>query len=287
MPELPDVENFRRYLERHALRKRIEAVEVRSTKIVKGLSGAALARGLRGRSFEGTRRHGKHLFAALDEGGWLGFHFGLTGRFVFFDESAGDDAHRAADRGAERGDIAHEDPKHDRVRFDFPGGEHLAFVDQRLFGRIERVNDADEYIRKKKLGPDALSVGEKIFRERLAPKHGALKAVLMDQSVVAGIGNLYSDEILFQAKRHPKTPAERLDDKGAKGLFRVMRRVLGTAVEKGAGAEDFEGRLPKRWLLPNRRKGAPCPICGGEVATLKLQGRTAYFCPACQPAPRR
>jgi formamidopyrimidine-DNA glycosylase len=154
-----------------------------------------------------------------------------------------------------------------------------------MFGRIEWVDDVDEYIRKKRLGPDALTVDEKTFRERLARKRGALKAVLMDQAVVAGIGNVYSDEILFQAKLHPKTAAESLDAKALKRLHRTARRVLETAVEKGAGAEDLERRVPKRWLLPKRRKGAACPVCSGKVAALELQGRTAYFCPACQPAP--
>jgi formamidopyrimidine-DNA glycosylase len=266
MPELPDVENFRRYLERHVRGKKIEAVEVRSAKVLKGISGAKLGRRLEGRSFERTRRHGKHLFAALDDGGSLGFHFGLTGCFAFFREG--------------------EDPKHERVRFDYHAGEHLAFVDQRMFGRIEWVDDADAYIRKKRLGADALTVDEKSFLARLERKRGALKAVLMDQSVVAGVGNVYSDEILFQAKLHPKTPAESFDAQALKRLYRTMRRVLETAIEKGAGAEDLERRVPKRWLLPHRSKGAACPVCGGKVAALKLQGRTAYYCPACQPAAR-
>ncbi|HEU4618131.1 MAG TPA: DNA-formamidopyrimidine glycosylase family protein [Gammaproteobacteria bacterium] len=268
MPELPDVENFRKLLVRHALHKKIEHVEVGSAKILEGVSARELARKLEGRSFEGARRHGKHLFAALDEGHCVGFHFGLTGRFVYFKDGE-------------------EDPRHDRLRLDFPHREHFCFVDQRLFGRVEWIDDPDEYIRKKKLGPDALSIGEQAFREALAARRGALKPALMDQTLLAGIGNLYSDEILFQAKLHPKTPASDLDGKAIKRLYRVMRRVLETAVEKGAGAEeDLERRLPKGWLLPHRKKGGECPRCGGKIATLKVEGRTAYFCPACQPAPR-
>ncbi|HEX7080634.1 MAG TPA: DNA-formamidopyrimidine glycosylase family protein [Gammaproteobacteria bacterium] len=268
MPELPDVENYGRYLERHGLNKRIDDVTVASAKILKGVSAAELRRLLKGHRLKRTRRHGKRLFAATDDGRWLAFHFGMTGRFDHFRDGE-------------------EDPKYDRVRFDFAGGEHLAYVNPRLLGRIELAGDADEFIRGKALGPDALAVDEKTFRERLARKRGAIKSVLMDQSVVAGIGNVYSDEILFHAKLHPRTPVDDLDDRALKRLYREMRRVLATAVRKGAGAEDFEQRAPKGWLLRRRKKGESCGACGGKVATLKMHGRTAYFCPTCQPEGRR
>jgi formamidopyrimidine-DNA glycosylase len=266
MPELPDVENYCRYLKRHGLHKKVEGVTVNSAKILKGVSGAELARRLKGHSLESARRHGKHLLAEVDEGHYLAFHFGLTGRFAHFTDGE-------------------EDPRHDRLRLDFPRGEHLAFVNQRLFGRVEWVDDAEEFIRGRQLGPDALSLDEKSFRERISAKRGALKSALMDQSVLAGIGNIYSDEILFHAKLHPKVSPADLDDKALRRLYREMRRVLETAVEKGAGAEDFERRLPRTWLLPHREKGADCPRCDGKIATLKVQSRTAYYCPSCQSAP--
>ncbi len=241
---------------------------VTSAKVLKGVTGSALARRLEGHSLESVRRHGKHLLAATDDGHFLAFHFGMTGRFAAF--SDGED-----------------DPKHDRLRLDFPQGEHLAFVNQRLLGRIEWVEDAEEFIRRRGLGPDALALDEKTFRERLGAKRAALKAVLMDQSVLAGIGNVYSDEILYHAKLHPKLTAADLDDKRFKHLYREMRRVLETAVERGAGAEDLEKRVPRTWLLANRHEGAGCPLCGGKIATLKAGGRTAYFCPACQAEPAK
>jgi len=263
VPELPDVENYGRFLKRHGLHKRIDGVKVTSSKILKGQSAAGLGRALKGRKLERTRRHGKHLLAALDDGRWLAFHFGMTGRFDHFRDGE-------------------EDPKYDRLRLDFAGGEHLAYVNKRLLGRVEITGDADEFIRGKSLGPDALSLDEKTFRARLRGKRGALKSVLMDQTVLAGIGNVYSDEILYHAKLHPRAAVDDLDDRALKRLYRQMRRVLETAVEKGAGAEDFEGRVPKGWLLANRRKGADCPRCDGKVAVLKMQGRTAYYCPGCQ-----
>jgi formamidopyrimidine-DNA glycosylase len=268
MPELPDVENYCRFLKRHALHKRILGAHVAAPKILEGVSSAELSRKLEGRQLESARRHGKHLLAALDDGHALAFHFGMTGRFVDFKNGE-------------------QDPKHDRLRLDFGNGEHFAFVDQRLFGRVQWVADADEFFLDKQLGPDALAMDEKEFRERLYAKHGTLKSALMDQSLVAGIGNVYSDEILYHARLHPQTPAAALDDEAVKRLFREMRNVLKTAVKDGAGAEDFERRLPNDWLLPHRSKGADCPRCGGKIAALKMQGRTAYFCPSCQPAPKR
>lgn len=263
MPELPDVENYGRYLERHGLHKRIDGVAVGSAKILRGISGRELGRMLEGHSLERTRRHGKHLLAAVDDGRWLAFHFGMTGRFAHFREGE-------------------PDPEHDRLRFDFSGGEHLAFVNQRLFGRVELVADAEGFIRGKKLGPDALAVDERTFRERLHAKRGAVKSALMDQSLLAGIGNVYSDEILYHANVHPGTPASKLGDRESRRVYRQMKRVLQMAVDKGAGTENVERRVPRTWLLPHRKRGADCPRCGGKVATLKMQSRTAYFCPGCQ-----
>lgn len=266
MPELPDVENYGRFFKRHALHKRIDGIEVGSAKILKGVSAAQLARLLRGHELEGARRHGKHLLAELDDGRWLAFHFGMTGRFDRFRDGE-------------------PDPKYDRLRLDFEGGEHLAYVNKRLLGRVEVTDDADEFIRSRDLGPDALGVDEKTFRERVGAKRAVLKSVLMDQSVLAGIGNVYSDEILFHARLHPRTAVDSLSARDLGRVFRQMRRVLETAVEKGAGDEDFEGRVPKGWLLPHRRKDEKCPRCGGKIEALKMQGRTAYVCPKCQPEP--
>lgn len=267
MPELPDVENFTRYLKRHGLDKRIEAVAVTAPRILKGVSAEALQRALKGRKLESAQRHGKHLLAAVDDGHWLAFHFGLTGRLEHFESDAAD-------------------PEHDRLRLDFTGGEHLAFVNQRLLGAVEWTEDADEFIRAKKLGPDALALTERRFHDALRTKRGTVKAALMDQSLVAGIGNIYSDEILYHARLHPRTPTGDLDDKALRRLYRQMRRVLRMAVDKGAGTEDVERRVPRTWLLPRRRKGADCPRCGGKIAALKVQSRTTYFCPRCQPPPR-
>lgn len=268
MPELPDVENFGRYLRRTAMRKRICAVEVGSAKVLRGVSGKALKRVLRGHCLCDTRRHGKMLFVAFGDCGWLAIHFGMTGRLKYFKHLA-------------------DDPKHDRLRLDFDNGYHLAYENQRLFGWVRLIDDPDAFIASEGLGPDALdpSLDEEGFAKRIRHRKGALKSALMDQKLLAGIGNVYSDEILFQARLHPRRQARELSDAQISKLFGTLRRVLSVAIDKGAGTGAVETRLPAGYLLPHRHPGAPCPRCGGEVTTLKSSGRTAYLCPRCQPPP--
>ena len=266
MLELPDVENYKRYLSATALHKRIQNVEIGSTKVLRGISSRALKSALRGRSMEGTRRHGKHLFAALEDGKWLAFHFGMTGRLAYF---------KSLD----------EDPEHDRLRLDFDNGYHLAFVNQRLFGRVGLIADPDAFIRSENLGPDATdaSLDQVAFKQLMRERKGRIKSALTDQTLLAGIGNIYSDEILFQARLHPDTSVQSLSDKELGSLYRTTRRVLKVAIERGAGSEELVDRLPSTYLLPRRQVGQTCPRCGGAIKTLKVAGRTAFYCPRCQP----
>lgn len=267
MPELPDVEIFRRHLAHSSLKTRIDRVAVSEPRVLEGVSARTLASRLRGRRLMTTRRHGKHLLVALDRGGWLTLHFGMTGDLQSFKDMA-------------------DEPAHDRVRFDFADDHHLAYVNVRLLGRVGLTDDADEFVRKEELGPDALDHGFdlKAFKKALEGRRSAVKAALMDQSVLAGVGNIYADEILFQARLHPKTPVDRLDPKALGRLFRALKRVLETAVNRGAGSERFLERLPSTYLLRRREDGAPCPRCKGRIKAIKVSGRTSYLCPRCQPA---
>ncbi|MGO8915503.1 MAG: zinc finger domain-containing protein [Stellaceae bacterium] len=109
----------------------------------------------------------------------------------------------------------------------------------------------------------------------------------MDQTIVAGIGNIYSDEILFQARLHPRSRADHLDRGALKRLFSKTRSVLRTAIRRGGGSGQMLERLPRGFLIHQRKKGGRCPRCGGAIAAIKFSGRTAYYCPNCQPVPRR
>jgi formamidopyrimidine-DNA glycosylase len=268
MPELPDVELYKRYLDEHALRQTIERVAVNDARILGDLPAEAFVSRLTGNRFEASRRHGKHLLVRLQKGGCLTLHFGMTGDLVYFRDAA-------------------DDPPYDRVRFDFAGGRHLAYVNRRMLGRVGLADDADEFIRDAELGPDALDppFDLKAFAQAIEGRRRDVKSVLMDQALIAGIGNIYADEILFQARLHPHKPVTSLDDRERTELFRQIKQVLETAIDRSAGAEQFLERLPGDYLLPHRDQGGECPRCGSPIAALKAAGRTSYYCPRCQPAP--
>jgi formamidopyrimidine-DNA glycosylase len=260
MPELPDLEVFKRYVDSTSLHQKIETIEVKNGKILGDVSVGGLKRGLEGRKFESTRRHGKHLFVELGDGRWLLLHFGMTGGLKYYKD-------------------ADEEPAHTRVLISFRNGYHLAFDDQRLFGKVDLIEDPDGYIQEHKLGLDPLDLDFPAFRERLEGRRGGTKATLMNQRVFAGIGNIYSDEILFQVRLHPKTSVGRLDEGSIHDLHEQTRRVLRAAIERGADP----GGLPESFLLPHRQEGADCPRANGKIQKTKAAGRTAYYCPTCQP----
>lgn len=259
MPELPDVEVYKRQFDRLALRHRIADAAVGSERILEQLSGRGLVSHLRGHRFERSRRHGKYLFGGLDDHAWIVFHFGMSGRFESF-------------RG--------QPPKGTQLVLDFDEGTHLALVMPRKLGRLGLTVDPDEYIASKELGIDALDRKLTFDRFRiLAREHsGMVKCWLMDQSIMAGVGNIYADEILFQAGLVPQRKLEELDDSALKQLYSTMHEVLATAIRHSADPAN----MPDAFLLPRRKEGAPCPRCGGTVARAAACGRTAYYCPNCQ-----
>ena len=258
MPELPDVEYFRIYLDATSLHKTIDTVEARAPRILEEVTEAQLRSVLEGRSFQSTRRHGKYVFVEIDAGAekWLVMHFGMTGRLAYF-KDIGDD------------------PKHDRLLIGFENGYFLAFVNQRKFGHIAVAGSPEVFAKAKGLGPDALSIGREDFVARLGERRGSAKTTLMNQKVLAGIGNIYADEILFQTGVHPKTPVNALDEDMRERLHSVMEDVLHTAIAVLRRHEDF----PESFLIPQRHEGGVCPLDGTLLETLELSGRKAYFCP--------
>jgi formamidopyrimidine-DNA glycosylase len=259
MPELPEVQNFKRCLDATSLHQRIIGVDVRSPYILKGVSGRELARRLKGRCFESSCRHGKHLFVRADHDLWLRLHFGMTGSLHYFKHQE-------------------QAPKHTRVLFVFANAHCLAFEDQRKFGEIGLIEDVNEFLKKRALGPDALDITLSQLREIFGKHRGAVKTILLNQKLIAGIGNIYADEILFRARIHPATQASALKDKTVSKLFRAGRDILKKAIEAKADMD----RMPKSWLLPHRGKGGKCPRCGRELKSATIGGRTAWFCAHCQ-----
>jgi formamidopyrimidine-DNA glycosylase len=156
-----------------------------------------------------------------------------------------------------------------------------------MLGRIGLADDADAFFRDEKLGPDALDPAFDLaaFEQAIDGRRRDVKSVLMNQALIAGVGNIYADEILFQARLHPHTPVTSLDERQRAELFAQLKKVLKKAIASGAGAEQSLERLPDDYLLSHRDKGGKCPRCGGPIATLKAAGRTSYYCPRCQRAP--
>ena len=227
--------------------------------MLKGVSARELARRLKRRRFESSRRHGKHLFVRVDDDLWVRLHFGMTGFLRYF-------------KGNERA------PGHSRVVFVFTKNYRLAFDDQRMFGEVGLIENVNEFLKKRALGPDALDVDLVKFKNILMEHRGTVKSILLNQQLIAGIGNLYADEILFRARMHPATEAARLSDKPLRRLFHATRHVLERAI---ALKTDFN-RLPKSWLLTHRGKRGRCPRCGRALKSATIGGRTSWFCAHCQ-----
>lgn len=261
MPELPDVEQFRRFFAAHATGKAVAAVEA-DPAILRNVSADALAAALQGRRFEEPFRHGKWL-AAPSDGPALLLHFGMTGDLIW----SGDEPDRH---------------RHDRLILGFVEGGELRYRNMRKLGGVWLAHDQEELdVILGRLGPDALALPRKEFLERLGRRRGAIKAALMDQRLFAGIGNIIADEVLWHARLHPKRTIESLDDAERRALYTRMGNVLREAVDRF----DY---LPRKrsWLSHVRGEpGARCPRCRTPLAKTVVGGRTTYFCPTCQPLP--
>jgi len=262
MPELPEVETYTRYFARHALCQRIVRVDVRDERILGEIRRDAFVRKLKGREFTSARRHGKHLFAATsgvafasasgEAGPWLHLHFGMSGDLTY---------------GA---DV----PRFARVVFELEGGAKLSFEDMRLFGVADLVADPDAFIRDRGLGPDPLNLSADRFAQLLDRRRGAAKSLFMTQEVIAGLGNLYVDEILFQTSIHPRRPVDRIRPPEVRAVYTAMKRILRETIARHAR----ESELPRNYLIHHREEGERCPRCGGTIRRTVVFGRTTYFC---------
>jgi formamidopyrimidine-DNA glycosylase len=255
MPELPSVEIFKRYFDGTSLHQPIKDVKVISPEILVNTNSKEMVRSLKGHEFKGSYRYGKYLFAKLSNELFLIMHFGMTG-FLQYSGFNG------------------ETSRHPRLNIYFSNGNHLSFDDARKFGKLGITSDVEEFIKNRRLGPDALDINYKKFRERFKNRKGMIKPLLLNQNVIAGIGNLYADEILYQSGIHPMKHANQLNNSEWHLLFENNKKVLLKAIEY----EDKIKSLPKSYLLPHRHKDGHCPE-GGEFDVIKVAGRTTFLCP--------
>jgi len=257
MPELPDVEVFRRYLDSTALHQKISSVEIRKERLLEDVSPDDFKKSVEGNEFSSSHRHGKHLFARLNSGSSVVLHFGMTGELKYYKDPA-------------------DEPDHARVVFHFDNGYHLGYDNMRMLGKVALTDEIDEYVENEGLGPDAGRLSFEEFKDLLDGKRGMIKSAFMDQSLLAGMGNIFSDETLFQAGIHPKRQVGNLSEKDVETLYEKMMEVIEKAVV--CQVSDF----PDYFLINYRDEDAECPRCDGEIEKIKVSSRSTYFCPKCQ-----
>jgi formamidopyrimidine-DNA glycosylase len=297
MPELPEVETVRRGLEPAMLGQRFAAVSLRRADLRFPLP-ERFAERLTGRRVEALSRRAKYLIADLDDAQALVMHLGMSGRFVV--EAPGTPP---AEPGAYYNEIGRH-LRHDHVVFDFGSGARVTYNDVRRFGFMDLLPRSGLESSRHFAGMGIEPLGNELSGELLAAlfagKLSPLKAALLDQRLIAGLGNIYVCEALFRAGLHPQAPAGSLvapdgtPREKAHLLARIIREVLEEAVAAGgstlrdfAHADGSLGYFQHRFKVYDR-EGEPCvtPGCGGTVSRLVQSGRSTFYCPRCQPAQR-
>ncbi len=278
MPELPEVETIARGLRATLEGRRILTVRLGKTDFID--DPAALERDLPGTCIESVARYGKFILLRIGPGngagprGCLVVHLGMTGQL----------APRYPDQPVAR---------HTHAFFALDDGRELRYTDIRRFGRLALVPEGALAGFLAGLGLDPLEATLAEFRARLSTRRAMIKALLLDQHVLRGLGNIYADESLWRARIHPRVHAARLAREQVARLFRSIREVLsaairlrGSSVSNYVDAEGQPGQYQRRHRV-YQREGKGCFRCGNQIARVIVAGRSSYFCSRCQPAPRR
>jgi formamidopyrimidine-DNA glycosylase len=273
VPELPEVETIRRKLEPHLVGRRFDRVEIDDSRLVRPFEPQAVAAELDGERVEALDRRGKYLIVRFESGRSLLIHLRMTGSL----------------RHAKRGLLA-EDP-HRRAVVKLDDGSDVAYRDVRRFGTwlLLEPGELEPYLGTKvgrePLGP---SFNARHLGERLSNRRAPLKAALLDQRTVAGLGNIYVDEALWRARLHPFRPAESLDAEEVRQLTRAIKEVLKAGITRqGASLRDYatpdggRGRMQDRFRVYGR-EGRPCTRCGTPIDKIRAAGRGTWYCPSCQ-----
>ena len=263
MPELPEVETIRRSLAPHLIGRRILAAEFRCRRVLRGGDPDAMAARLAGRRIAAVRRRAKFLLIELEGGGILMVHLGMTGRLL----------------------MGHTPGPHTHAIFTLDGGV-LLYDDSRQFGCLE-LHDALP-ARVARLGPEPLEVSFAEFFAALRKRRTRLKALLLDQTFLGGIGNIYADESLFRARLHPLTPGARLGLARARRLYDAIAGVLPEAIAAGGSSiSDYVDGNGRQGFFQfshrvYQRTGEPCVVCGAIIRRTLVAQRATHYCPRCQ-----
>jgi formamidopyrimidine-DNA glycosylase len=280
MPELPEVETIRRQLEPKVVGRTIVHAEVLDPLWCAPRDPAEIERALTKRGVESIGRRGKYLLVALEGDGFLVMHLRMTGNVLWVPADEDVPGRR-----------------HLRVRLVLDDGSRILFVDMRRFGTgivLEGKAALDDYLGSR-LGPEPLEpafTGD-VLRDLARGRKAPVKAFLLDQGRIAGIGNIYADEALWRARIHPLKPAGRLRGEDFERLRDAIVETLEAGIESfGASIDDYRhvdgerGSMQERFLV-HLREGEPCPRCGTSIVKMRAAGRGTYVCPHCQRAPRR
>lgn len=269
MPELPEVETIRRELVPRIVGRTITKVQVFWPRVVREPSVEELTRRTTGQTIREIRRRGKYLIFQLSGGDRLILHLKMTGVLL-----------------VQR--VPQEPRKHSAAMFDLDGGFILHFIDQRKFGAIWLVRDESQVVGK--LGPEPLdaSFTPALLHDMVDRHRVPIKALLCDQNIIAGVGNMYADEALFAAGIHPLKPSQSLSAGEIERLHRGIIQVLQRGIEqKGASVNSYRrpdgttGDAHSGFQVAHRRGGS-CFVCGSPIARITVRGRGTYFCPNCQ-----
>jgi len=257
MPELPEVEKYKQYVDYYALNQKIRTVTIKNTKILQNTSKHKIESIIPDQQFIETKRIGKYLFLRLSDDIWLVIHFGMTGNIYYFKNLK-------------------QEPTHSRLLIRFTNNNYLSYDCQRLFGFVRLIKNLNKYKSQIQLGSDALVISKKEFLQKIDNRTAKIKSVLMNQHVLSGIGNIYADEICFQTRIHPAQPINKISIKKIDELYNAISTVLNTAIYFQA---DFS-KYPKEYIIPHRKKNGICPLNKKhDLKTTKISGRTTYYCP--------
>ena len=262
MPELPEVETVVRSIAL-VVGQRIVSAEFRNLRILRGGDPDAMSARLQGRRIVSVKRYGKFIVASLEGGGYLMIHLGMTGRLLL---------------GGEPG-------KHTHAIFTFERGT-LMFDDSRQFGCIELSEEFPNRVAR--LGPEPLEIGFDEFATELKRHKTRIKSLLLNQTFVRGVGNIYADEALFRAGIHPLALASRVKRERVRKLYDAMIAVLTEAIEAGGSSisdyVDAEGRKGFFQISHRvyQRTGEPCTTCGRPIQKVIVAQRSSHFCAKCQ-----
>ncbi len=265
MPELPEVETVKRELEKAVLGKKITAVSVKNPKVIRQPSADKFKQGLAGVTIKNILRKAKVLIFELSNGKSLVIHLKMTGQLVYPGNG-----------------------KQARVIFHLSDGKTLDFNDQRLFAELRLMDDWRSLKFIQGLGPEPFDISTDAFKEMLSTKKSKIKPLLMDQTFISGIGNLYAAEALFRAKINPERRANSLSKKEKERLFKEIKDTLLEAIKyKGSSVDQYvqltgEPGAYVKFHKVYDRQGKPCLVCKTPIKRTALGGRGTYFCPKCQ-----